>query len=168
MSKLDKTVQAFFKDETIQPNIIAYVFKLQINDDKEITDYINLSAIFSTLIQETGRFAEYYAADLLIGIDSFKKDAVALLHSKPQTTVSCNAYFGIRQHGVDSECFLDTRLSEAAEQHNYFKFQNLYRRIYAIHMNIVPDEDSYLISVYLLNITKDCKLDIFAEKEDKS
>lgn len=168
MSKLDKTVQAFLKEETVQPNIVAYVFKSQINDDKKITDYINLSDIFSTLIQEAGRFTEYYTSDLLIDIDGFKRDAVALLHSKPQTTVSCNNYFGIRQHGVDGECFLDTRLSEAAEQHNYFKFQNLYRRIYAIHMTIVPDEDSYLISVYLLNITNDCKLDIFAEKEDKS
>lgn len=168
MTKLDQTIHALFQRVSIQPNIVTHIFKEQIKDTKDISDYINLSDIFSTLIQETGRFAEHYASDLIISIDSFRKEAVALLNSRPQTPVVCNAYFGIRQSGVDCESFLNIRLTKAAEHNDYFKFQNQYRRIYAIHMNIVPEDDGYAVSVHLLNLTNDCNLKTFAAKEDIS
>lgn len=167
MTKLDHTIQALLKRTEIKPDTVTHIFKSRIQDHKTIEEYINFSGIFSVLIQETGRFAEHYASDLIIGINSFIKNATALLDQNPQSPVTCNAYFGIRESGVDGESFLHARLTEAAEQNNYFKFHNIYRRIYAIHMNIVPDEDgNYEISVHFLNLTNNCSLEIFAEKED--
>lgn len=166
MTKLDETVKNLLKRTDNQPVIISYICKSQIHENQDIIDYINFSNIFTTLIQETGRFTERYASDLLISIESFKRDLTQILYSKPTVPVTCNEYFGIRQNGVDGETFLNIRLTEAAEHHNYFQFQNTYRRIYAIHVNIVPDTNSYDISVHFLNLTNDCDMKIFATKEE--
>lgn len=166
MKKLNQTIQDIFKTTSIEPDLCVNVYKSQIRNDKTIEDYINFSSIFSILIQETGRFAEHYAADLITGIDSFRKNATELLNQNPQSHVIFHSYFGIRQNGVDTESFLNERLTEAAQNNDYFKFNNLYRRIYAIRMTVIPNNGYYTVIVYLLNITNDCHLKLFQKKEE--
>ena len=72
---------------------------------------INISSIITKLIQETGRFTENYASDLLYDIDH-----------------------GIRENGVDGNSFLMNRLKDSLGYYGYPDYARNYRKIYAVRI----------------------------------
>lgn len=90
----------------------------------------NLSSIYTKLIQDTGRFVEHYASDLLIDIKHVQEweDNVynTMKNSYGRNTVNIPTeiyYFGLRQYGVDHIDFIKCR-------HN-----NEYRKIYKLTLS---------------------------------
>lgn len=170
---LDQTVQKILDSSPqIPPTAIATIQLQHIarNENYDITDSLNMSGMFSKLIQDTGRFTENYASDLLISIDSFKENASNLLCSLPRTTVTSNTFIGIRKNGVDGEEYIYSNLSQAAKERDHFTFNNTYRRIYAIHLRIEPNSSygnviwRYEASVWLIDITDRCEFPLFVQE----
>lgn len=88
---------------------------------------INLSTIITKLIQETGRFCERYASDLLITwreIESF------IFHPNPSDNFTNRVYaIGIRENGVDGNEYI------AYEMEQSLSIDDHYRRIYGIRVS---------------------------------
>lgn len=89
---------------------------------------INLSSIYTALIQEAGRWCESYASDLLIDIDGVKnalekiddwKDLKNYEEVDGRETVYFK--FGFRQDGVDHKEFIDIRSKEEAKKYYYYR-----------------------------------------------
>lgn len=98
---------------------------------------INMSSIYTKLIQEAGRFCDAYASDLIIEIDSVRK-AIECYESK-------DFYFGFRDMGVDHNAFIECRsLNELRE----------YRAIWKLSLAFTEDDYyQYKITASLCQVT---------------
>lgn len=110
----------------------------------------NLSTIWSILINETGRFVEDYASDLLITIDAIKRDmSNGERITEPQTYI-----FALRQSGVDSNSYYENNLKENVAPQHY------YRKAFAVVLmpyTAFTDRNYYKdrIAIDLIDITRD-------------
>lgn len=132
-----KTIQKAF-DNTTRENCILVknenLFTKNPND-------INMSSIYTTMIQYVGRFAERFASDLLIDINLINETLanIPLTVDKPTRFIFC---IGIRRDGVDGNTFLMARLKESAKR-NTFGFlstQHYYRSVLALGIETASDE----------------------------
>ena len=104
-------------------------------------DNMNLSSIFTYLLQITARFTERYADDVLYSIESIRhlcETVYPLEHDIDEIFV-----FGIRENGVDGNLFTIQRCIETmVPYHNYMHVKNTYRRILAVRIHVTKtDED---------------------------
>jgi hypothetical protein len=90
---------------------------------------INLSEIYTTLIQEAGRWCESFASDLLHDIDNVK---FALAH--PYDWEKCRYFkkadngndsvffrFGFRANGVDHKEYIEYAMKNEHEKYHYYR-----------------------------------------------
>lgn len=83
---------------------------------------INMSSIYTKLIQEAGRFCDAYASDLLYDINTIEK----CIERQKSTT----RYIAFRRHGVDGNSSIEVRTPyEIAE----------YRAIYQVDIEFSDD-----------------------------
>ena len=83
---------------------------------------INMSSIYTKLIQEAGRFCDAYASDLLYDINAIEE----CIERQKSTT----KYIAFRRHGVDGNSFIEVRTPyEIAE----------YRAIYQVDIEFSDD-----------------------------
>lgn len=103
---------------TSQPKITAtgYVYE----DKTEI----NMSSIYSKLIQEAGRYCDRFASDLLYDIQNIEHHLEA---QKSETL-----YIGFRRYGVDSNAYITTKIPQ--------ELDSTYRVIYSVKIDFEPDE----------------------------
>lgn len=73
------------------------------------TGNINMSGIYTKLIQEAGRICEAYASDILIDINSVEKWLAGRSQSEYAPTVGRSYCFGFRKMGVDHWDFAKNR-----------------------------------------------------------
>ena len=86
---------------------------------------INMSSIYTKLIQEAGRFCDAYASDLLYDINTIE----AYIEKQKSTT----RYIAFRRHGVDGNGLIEVKIPyEIAE----------YRAIYQVDIEF-SDDDYY-------------------------
>lgn len=90
----------------------------------------NISSMLTTLVQETGRFTERYASDIIISANSLMKSL-----DEPFEHDGDIFLFGMRENGVDHYEFVLCNMDTYA--HDSGKFENYYRKIYAIRLDIV-------------------------------
>ena len=62
---------------------------------------INMSSIYTKLIQEAGRYCDFYASDLLFDIDK--------IHELIQSGESGTVYIGFRDSGVDGNQYISVK-----------------------------------------------------------
>lgn len=84
---------------------------------------INMSSIYTKLIQEAGRFCDAYASDLLYDIDAIEK----LLDEGESETV----WIAFRDMGVDSWSYIECRTPHEAME---------YRAIYKVDIEFTEDD----------------------------
>lgn len=103
---------------TAQPEITAtgYVY--------ENKTEINMSSIYSKLIQEAGRYCDRFASDLLYDIQSIEHHLEA---QKSETL-----YIGFRRYGVDNNAYIATKIPQ--------ELDSTYRVIYSVKIDFEPDE----------------------------
>ena len=83
---------------------------------------INMSSIYTKLIQEAGRFCDAYASDLLYDINTIE----AYIERQKSTT----RYIAFRRHGVDGNGLIEVKMPyEIAE----------YRAIYQVDIEFSDD-----------------------------
>lgn len=99
---------------------------------------INMSSIYTELIQNTGRFCEQYASDLLIDIDRVK----AILATPVDTDTEDYIVFALRQSGVDSNSYVSANLENYGRKDSGW-IGLYYRRIYAL--KIRRESDGYIV-----------------------
>lgn len=85
---------------------------------------INMSSIYTKLIQEAGRYCDFYASDLLFDIDKIHK----IIQSGESETV----YIGFRDSGVDGNEFISVREPSAIDSE--------YHAIYRVEIKQTEDE----------------------------
>ena len=83
---------------------------------------VNITNITTKLIQETGRFVEDYASDLLIDIDAINRDLKEKGILEEPTIHIC----ALRKSGVDGETFYYNRVRDNKSPEDY------YRRVFAV------------------------------------
>lgn len=92
--------------------------------ERNVIGSLNISSIFSELIQAAGMGCENYASDLfydLTAIDSDIKNGVENVR-----------YIGIRTYGVDSNTFMRSRLDNKSCNYS----PNCYIKIYRISISV--------------------------------
>lgn len=90
---------------------------------------INLSEIFTILIQEAGRWCESYASDLLVDIDCMKKALsnpdgwTEDKHYRKTEDGNDAVYFrlGFRQGGVDHREYIDYAMEHDTQKYYYYR-----------------------------------------------
>ena len=87
----------------------------------------NTSAILTRLIQEAGRWCEYYASDLFISWEAVKD-----IFTRPAVDFSASFLFGFRRSGVDHSSFV---LSRANNEPCYGSIRGEYRALWRVDMN---------------------------------
>ena len=95
----------------------------------------NMSDIITLLVQEAGRYAERYASDVVISINSMMND----LNTNPWEHIGETYLFGIRRNGVDHLEFV--RCQMESDINNFSHFDEYYRKIYAVKLEIKDDEN---------------------------
>lgn len=85
---------------------------------------LNMSSIWTKLIQVAGRYCDYYASDLLIDVKIVESDIDGL---KPKTY-----YFGFHKCGVDHLAFIHNR--------SLFEIASDYRAIYRLDVEFLEDD----------------------------
>ena len=114
---------------------------------------INMSDVYTRLIQSAGRFAESYASDLLYDIG-----AVEDLISRPPDPDDFNGaesldYYmaaGIRESGVDGNDFLMDHLRKSVSPpFGYTDVRSRYRKVLCVHVKFTPAA----VEVSLDNVT---------------
>lgn len=73
------------------------------------TGCLNMSAIYTKLIQEAGRICEYFASDLLIDLESVEKWIDGCSKSEYAPARGISFCFGFRKTGVDHWAFAKNR-----------------------------------------------------------
>lgn len=121
---------------------------------------INLSSIATYLIQETGRFCDSYASDFLIDWNRVLKciEEIDEMEGPYRVVVG----FGIRENGVDGNCYITTNINEnrttelQVNKYNSYKVINdHYRRIYAVEIRKIKEYgDFWNIIVTLKDIRR--------------
>ena len=99
---------------------------------------INMSAIYTKMIQYVGRYAERFASDLLIDIDTINKTIETLKDIKePERKIFC---LGIRRDGVDGNGFLMARIKQSAHDniYKYIHITHEYRSVLALEIKVIP------------------------------
>ena len=88
---------------------------------------INLSSIYTKLIQETGRFCERFASDVLYGIKTLE----SFMNETGPFEVT--EFFGLRENGVDGFEYI---------MHNFKNgySASYYRKIYAVKLYTAGDK----------------------------
>jgi hypothetical protein len=98
---------------------------------------INMSSICTKLIQETGRFCEQYADDLLIDIARVK----TICKNMDSIEHEAHAYvaFGIRRDGVDSNSYIAIRFREGGTYRSHSIINDYYRRVYCVKISRIEN-----------------------------
>lgn len=114
---------------------------------------INLSTEFTKLIQDTGRFAENFASDILIDIDSVKRE---LENRDEMLDEPFATMMAIRQSGVDGTGFYVANLQQHANSDHY-------RKIYIFF--IIPTEgyENDRIGTRIITCMKDITNDYYSQ-----
>ena len=97
---------------------------------------INMSGIYTKLIQEAGRYCDFYASDLLFDIDKIHK----IIKSGESETV----YIGFRNSGVDGNEFISAREPREIDSE--------YHAIYCVE--IKQTEDDYYERRIIVTLNK--------------
>ena len=112
----------------------------------------NLSAIYTKLIQDVGRFAEHYASDMLYSIHYI--DTLCNSIYPIEECIDEIYVFGIRKSGVDGNGFLMSRLTEGITPYNpYLKTEQVYRKVLAVRVLIRQVDGQPKVHCQLKNIT---------------
>ena len=112
---------------------------------------LNISSITTKLIQETGRFCENYASDLLINIDRMNEHIKEMDVLK--TPEKAYVAFGIRQLGVDGNAYVALRIYEGGQHASYKVISDYYRKIFCVKISRRVNEFGLLeTTVELKNI----------------
>lgn len=134
---------------------------------------INLSSIETFLIQETGRYCERYASDLLISWNSIKE---TMADRNPFTQVSYQ-FLGIRKSGVDGLSYVMANIQQYKHQISYL--EQYYRKLYGIRI-LHPTEDKPFVTIELRDCSQDLhqlarhvdetgfQLDAYQKQQDES
>lgn len=123
----------------------------EVTKDMLTIDSINLSEIYTQLIQNTGRFVEKYASDLIIGINSMRKDIESLCNSDTEYAEIWHS-FGLRKKGVDHEAYILNRTYQAIKQNDYGFLSNYYRRIYVLKTTKRKIKETYTFHIFTCEI----------------
>lgn len=108
---------------------------------------MNISSILTRIIQETGRFAERFASDVLYDIDTIR----VLCENTYSLEEDIDEVFGlgIRQSGVDGNNFLLSRLESSVRgpKSGYVFPEHIYRKILAVRVQVSVErsEDGYAL-----------------------
>ena len=95
----------------------------------------SMTGMLDVLIQETGRFVESYASDLLVSVNCMMEKLRSASGNKAGLYL-----FGLRKSGVDHyEYVRSNMLQNRGCPH---RIDDYYRKIYAIKAEILPREDS--------------------------
>ena len=97
---------------------------------------INMSSIYTKLIQEAGRYCDFYASDLLFDIDK--------IHKIIQSGESGTVYIGFRNSGVDGNEFISVREPSVIDSE--------YHAIYRVE--IKQTEDDYYERKIIVTLNK--------------
>ena len=81
---------------------------------------LNMSDIFTRLIQEAGRWCESYASDVLFDIDSIRKYLDNIIPNAEKTW-----RFGFRRNGVDHAEWVHANCENEARK--YYYYRSIYR-----------------------------------------
>lgn len=111
---------------------------------------INMSTILTILIQHTGRFAEYYASDLLLDLREVDK-----LISQPVDFDDSIVTFAIRRSGVDHNRWFMTRLTTrlaAGMGSKQVAPSSKYRSVLALRIVVIGEQ----VFAELKDITDEC------------
>lgn len=101
---------------------------------------INISDVITALIQQTGRFVENYASDLLFTLDHIR-ELCDNQYDLPENIDEIFA-FGLRRHGVDHNDYIMSRLTEGINQFNpYLHVERYYRKILAVNVKVFCERD---------------------------
>ncbi|MBO5435367.1 hypothetical protein J6A31_06085 [bacterium] len=112
---------------------------------KKTTDWLTiLYPITDRLIQAVGEHCSKYQSDLIISIQDMYKSPVAIQRQKDETYTHV---FGIREYGIDSMYFVQSRLDDI--YHGLLE-ENIYKKIYAV---VVSIDENDIISFVLKDIT---------------
>lgn len=103
---------------------------------------INISSILTRIIQETGRFAELYASDVLYDIDRIRTLCENNYPLEEDIDEICG--IGIRGSGVDGNSFLLPRLAGSIRgPMSGFVFpEHTYRKILAVRVQVAAPRDA--------------------------
>ena len=97
---------------------------------------INMSGIYTKLIQEAGRYCDFYASDLLFHIDK--------IHELIQSGESETVYIGFRNSGVDGNQCISVKEPSAIDSE--------YHAIYRVE--IKQTEDDYYERKIIVTLNK--------------
>ena len=97
---------------------------------------INMSSIYTKLIQEAGRYCDFYASDLLFDIDK--------IHELIQSGESGTVYIGFRDSGVDGNQYISVKEPSAISSE--------YHAIYRVE--IKQTEDDYYERKIIVTLNK--------------
>ena len=97
---------------------------------------INMSSIYTKLIQEAGRYCDFYASDLLFDIDK--------IHQIIQSGESGTVYIGFRDSGVDGNQYISVKEPSAISSE--------YHAIYRVE--IKQTEDDYYERKIIVTLNK--------------
>lgn len=133
----------------------------------DFPENINLSNIYSKLIEETGRWTERYGSDLIISIDALRREFDAIRHDPDFESKSTIHAFGIRRDGVDGNLFLMSRLYESsrAKISEYVNVDANYRKILLLEMDYAA-EDGYFNSIRVTATLRDATTSFLRIEED--
>lgn len=113
--------------------------------DKPITDEATLgwggsfpSRIADQLIFLTARYTERFASDLLIDIDSLKKEMVEL--QKMQDETPHFRVFGFRESGVDNNAYVECR--------SPYEYRTEYRAVWRLDYHYSISFNRFLFELY--------------------
>lgn len=129
---------------------------------------INMSDVYTRLIQDAGRFAESYASDLLYDIDAMRDLLSALPEDDDFDGRDRLDYYiavGIRESGVDGNQFVMSRLeqSAAASFGHYANPRAAYRKLLCVHVTFTKDH----VAAKLVDVTDHVLSIEQADKENK-
>lgn len=130
----------------------------------EICASANLDGIYQILIENTGRFVESHAADLLITLPHVEEQ-IADIDSEKDII-----YFGLRTRGVDHENYILQRLMENYKDAAYVEYY--YRKIFAVVITKQQNENYVDVTIDLLDIKSeinsiDIVNDVYESKKEE-
>lgn len=92
---------------------------------------LNLSDIYTIIIQETGRWCERYASDVLLDLDNLRSIADGHEGNRDEMLI-----FAMRRDGVDHIPFFMSRISQSVNAFNRYVDTSMYRRILAVRITV--------------------------------
>lgn len=140
--KPEEILKHTFNESESDFSAIFETGEITINSDNEKENNINLSTILTKLIQETGRFVERFASDLIIDWDNVRH---AIDNENEETQYFA---FGLRKDGVDSGTYITANM-----QHHWNSEH--YRRIYCV---AISHSDGNKVTVELRDIQSEINM----------